>query len=314
MRSRVALIPAVLAIAVLAWSPKPARAADSDVAGEFGLFAGLSRADADLVGSGKTDTSPLFGLRWAVRLNRRWNWFADGDYMQHDTPLIDDSDIFEGRTGFEALFPVGGGNVNWFLAGALGATEVNYPQGLKDFSRPLLSLGIGLAHDGGGLRGEVRAEQLLGDNGVGGADITNFQVLVGYSFGLKRREEQGAARPLFRKGETKLTLEGVNFEFDSARLTHESYSKLDRVAASLRAHPKVRVEISGHTDEMGTPEYNMTLSRQRAEAVRDYLMSKGVSGSRLEAKGYGETEPLAPNTSEEGRSKNRRVELKRLED
>lgn len=313
MRFRAVLLLTVLTTFGLASAPAPLRAADSDVVGEFGLFTGMSRADQDLVGPNQTpDTSPLFGLRWAVRLNPHWNWFADADYMQHDTPLLDDSNIWEARTGVEALFPMRGGNVNWFLSGAFGGTDVGYPQGMQDFSRPLLSFGIGLARDGGGLRGEVRAEQLLGDNGAGGADITNVQLLVGYTFGLKKQEAQGAQKPLFTKERKKLTLEGVNFEFDSAHLTHDSYSTLDRVAASLRAYPKVRVEIAGHTDEMGTPEYNMELSRHRAEAVRDYLISKGISGSRLEAKGYGETEPVAPNQSEEGRAKNRRVELKEL--
>jgi OOP family OmpA-OmpF porin len=107
-------------------------------------------------------------------------------------------------------------------------------------------------------------------------------------------------------------LQGVNFELDSARLTQDSYETLDHVARSLKEWPEVRVEIGGHTDDTGTDEYNMELSQRRAEAVRDYLMSKGTSGSRLEAKGYGKTQPLNTNNTDEGRAQNRRVELKRL--
>ena len=107
-------------------------------------------------------------------------------------------------------------------------------------------------------------------------------------------------------------LSGVNFEFDSARLTGESYESLDRVARSLKEWPEVRVEIGGHTDDTGTDEYNMELSQRRADAVRDYLMSKGINGSRLVAKGYGKTDPINRSGTEEGRAQNRRVELKRL--
>lgn len=308
---------ALFAALTLAVTGCPAIAAEEDTRrqiGEFGIFAGMSIADEDLVGNGEgSDTSPLIGLRWAARLSPEWNWFVDGDYMRHESAFSDDSKIFEGRTGFERLFPFGNRGVNWFLAGSVGAADVNYPSPGDDFSRPFLSLGVGLAKDRGGIRAEARVEQLLGNEGIGGADITNFQLLVGYSFGLFERPEQNVNRkPIFEEGRPTLVLEGVNFEFDSARLTRESYEVLDRVARSLREWPEVRVEIGGHTDDQGTPEYNMDLSQRRTESVRDYLMSKGVGGSRLEARGYGESQPVTSNDTEEGRARNRRVELKRL--
>ena len=73
------------------------------------------------------------------------------------------------------------------------------------------------------------------------------------------------------------------------------------------------MEIGGHTDSTGEDAYNMGLSQRRAESVRSYLVSKGVKASRLEAKGYGETKPVASNDTNEGRAKNRRVELKKLD-
>lgn len=317
MRTRRWLMVALFAALTLALTGCPAIAADEDTrdqVGEFGIFVGLSIADEDLVGNGDgSDTSPLVGLRWAARISPRWNWFADGLYTRHETAFSDDSKIFEGRTGFERLFPLGDGGVNWFLAGSVGAADVNYPTGGNDFTRPLLSLGIGVAKDRGGIHAQLRAEQLLGNEGIGGADVTNLQLLVGWSFGLFERPEQSVTRkPIFEEGRPTLTLEGVNFEFDSARLTADSHEVLNRVARSLREWPEVRVEIAGHTDDKGTYEYNMELSQRRAESVRDYLMSRGVGGSRLVARGYGKTRPVNTTDTEEARAQNRRVELNRL--
>ncbi|HET7498182.1 MAG TPA: OmpA family protein, partial [Candidatus Eisenbacteria bacterium] len=108
-------------------------------------------------------------------------------------------------------------------------------------------------------------------------------------------------------------LEGVNFITDSAELTPESKATLDRTAASLARWPEVRVEVGGHTDSMADDAYNMQLSQRRAETVRAYLIRAGISARRLEAKGYGETRPIAPNDTEAGRAKNRRVELTRID-
>jgi len=285
---------------------------DRKFVGEFGPLIGVHWSDEALVGNGKgPDSSPLFGLRWATRLSPRWNWFADGEYTEPASTVDENTKMFEGRTGFERLFPFRSGKANWFISGAFGGADVNLPDAdtRDDFGRPLLSLGLGLAKDRGGLRGEVRAEQFLGDSGRHGADVTNVQLVVGWMFPFFAQPEKPA---LFEKGQETLVLEGVHFEFNSANLTQESYSILDHVAAQLRDNPKVRVEIQGHTDEVGTPEYNQDLSQRRAESVRDYLASKGVKEDRLVPKGYGATRPVATNDTDEGRAKNRRVELKKL--
>ncbi len=104
-----------------------------------------------------------------------------------------------------------------------------------------------------------------------------------------------------------ITLEGVNFAFNKADLTDESRPVLDAVADGLKKHPRVKVEIQGHTDSVGKPAYNLKLSQRRAESVRAYLVSDGVSTDQLEAKGYGLTQPVADNKTDEGRAKNRRV-------
>lgn len=107
----------------------------------------------------------------------------------------------------------------------------------------------------------------------------------------------------------KLVLEGVNFDFDKATLRHDEISDLEKNVEALKEWGDVDVEVAGHTDSKGSDKYNQKLSRQRADAVRNFLISKGVSADRLTAKGYGESQPVADNTTEEGRFKNRRVEL-----
>ncbi|HTY93744.1 MAG TPA: OmpA family protein [Steroidobacteraceae bacterium] len=104
-----------------------------------------------------------------------------------------------------------------------------------------------------------------------------------------------------------LTLEGVNFATDKADLTDASRPILDGVAAGLKKHPRVKVEIQGHTDSQGKPAYNIRLSQRRAEAVLNYLVMDGVAADQVVAKGYGQTQPVASNATAEGRAKNRRV-------
>jgi OOP family OmpA-OmpF porin len=107
----------------------------------------------------------------------------------------------------------------------------------------------------------------------------------------------------------KLVLEGVNFDNNNATLTPESFATLDQAAATLKEWGDVRVEVAGHSDSVGKDSYNLALSQRRAESVRQYLIKKGVPADRLLARGYGETRPVADNATEEGRLKNRRVEL-----
>jgi len=89
----------------------------------------------------------------------------------------------------------------------------------------------------------------------------------------------------------------------------DGYPILDEAVKGLKVWGDVNVEVAGHTDSVGTDEHNMDLSQRRAEAVRAYLIGKGISAERLVAKGYGESQPVADNDTEAGRFKNRRVEL-----
>lgn len=102
----------------------------------------------------------------------------------------------------------------------------------------------------------------------------------------------------------------VHFPTNSAAILADSFRILDEVASTLLVHPEIRsVEVQGHTDDVGGAEYNLDLSQRRANAVRLYLIAKGIAPARLVAKGYGLTVPIAENTSEKGRAKNRRVQF-----
>lgn len=107
----------------------------------------------------------------------------------------------------------------------------------------------------------------------------------------------------------RLVLDDVNFDFDKASLRPEAYPKLDEAAESLKAWGDGKVEVAGHTDSIGSEAYNMDLSLRRAESVKNYMVSKGIPADRMVVKGYGESQPVADNATDEGRFQNRRVEL-----
>jgi outer membrane protein OmpA-like peptidoglycan-associated protein len=104
------------------------------------------------------------------------------------------------------------------------------------------------------------------------------------------------------------------FDFDSSTIKPEAYPLLDEVAVIMENNPEMKGEIRGHTDSMGPAEYNQQLSEKRAGAIDKYLENKGIDSSRWIIRGYGESQPLASNETEEGRRENRRVELVRIQD
>ncbi|MEW6678906.1 MAG: OmpA family protein [Pseudomonadota bacterium] len=110
-----------------------------------------------------------------------------------------------------------------------------------------------------------------------------------------------------------IALDGVNFDNDLSNLRSDAVAVLEGVVATLKANPDVKVEIGGHTDSRNSDWYNLGLGDRRAKAVMHYLTSHGIDASRLTAKSYGESAPVADNDTEEGRMQNRRVELKILE-
>ncbi len=111
------------------------------------------------------------------------------------------------------------------------------------------------------------------------------------------------------KQDIKLLATQIYFETNSSTLKSESYPALDKLAGYLKLFPKTVVDVSGHTDNTGNADYNMELSKKRADAVKAYLVSKGIAESRINSQGYGQTAPIDTNDTEEGKAKNRRVEI-----
>jgi OOP family OmpA-OmpF porin len=120
------------------------------------------------------------------------------------------------------------------------------------------------------------------------------------------------APPIKLPSKGSVTLTGVTFAFDSANLTESSRPVLDGVAAGLKQHPLIKVEVQGYTDSTGSVAYNMRLSRRRAQAVRQDLLGEGIDPSQLTARGYGPRDPVASNRTADGRARNRRVVLEVL--
>ncbi|MBL0104030.1 MAG: OmpA family protein [Bacteroidetes bacterium] len=112
-----------------------------------------------------------------------------------------------------------------------------------------------------------------------------------------------------KAGQT-IVLNNIFYETDKFDLKPESKIELDRLVSFLNNNPKVHFEISGHTDNVGGKEYNKTLSEKRAKTVYDYLVTAGIPATRMSSKGFGDTVPVAENTSDAGRAKNRRTEFK----
>ena len=108
-----------------------------------------------------------------------------------------------------------------------------------------------------------------------------------------------------------LTVYGINFDFDQATLRPDSMPVLEQVRALFANDPGYAAEIGGHTDNQGARDYNMKLSAKRADAVKAWLAGRGIAAGRITTAGYGDTRPLVPNTTDENKARNRRVELRR---
>lgn len=128
----------------------------------------------------------------------------------------------------------------------------------------------------------------------------------------RKKKVEADLQPL--KKASKIQLNNIFFEFNSAELNEQSYKELNRVADLLKANPHIKMEVSAHTDDVGSEQYNLELSDKRARSVVEYLQKKGITQDKIISKGYGESMPaFLPENTEENRAKNRRVELKVVE-
>ncbi|HLP15010.1 MAG TPA: OmpA family protein [Bacteroidota bacterium] len=111
---------------------------------------------------------------------------------------------------------------------------------------------------------------------------------------------------------TAIVLDGIVFNSGKAAITPESEAIIEKAYNTLQGNPEIEVEIRGYTDNVGKPASNLKLSASRAKAVRDYLIKKGIDAKRIASKGYGQEDPVAPNTTAEGKQRNRRIEFFRV--
>ena len=142
----------------------------------------------------------------------------------------------------------------------------------------------------------------------------NPYLSVGYTFGGKKDDSSARRKPTrilrnYVTMEEDFSLKGVQFEFDSDKLTDEAQDILKEVVEAMQKSPKVKLDIQGHTDNVGTDKYNDDLSLRRAESVKNFLASNGIDEARLTTQGFGSSQPIATNDTEEGRAENRRIEF-----
>jgi outer membrane protein OmpA-like peptidoglycan-associated protein len=149
---------------------------------------------------------------------------------------------------------------------------------------------------------------------LGFKDSTSYNVL---DIPALKKENQFYKNPftvnIQFEAPASFVLDNCTFESGTATLKEEAYIVLDELVAYLKRKDDEKIEIGGHTDNVGKAEANMILSTNRANTVREYLLAKGIAPNRVSARGYGMTVPIAENDSDEGRQANRRTEVKILE-
>lgn len=186
--------------------------------------------------------------------------------------------------------------------------------GEKKVSRTVLGTGAGIL--AGGLLGDLiggGTGRIIGA-GIGGV----AGGVIGYKMDqqIKELKEQTAGSGVdvteADNGQSILVNlpEGVTFDVGSYALKPQFRETLDKIAASMVQYPDSLIDVYGHTDSTGSDAFNQTLSENRAQTVANYLVMRGVSESRIRSRGYGETMPVADNSTPEGRAQNRRVEIK----
>jgi len=180
---------------------------------------------------------------------------------------------------------VAGGILGAAAAGVAGGVVTNNEHDASDLER------------GGAIAGGI----------VGGATLG---ALLGHLICDPVKEYEVAQAPPPPAPDTNLaTLRGPNFEFNRAEINPSGEVILEEAVRVMQQHQQIQVNCDGYTDSIGSDSYNLGLSERRAESVRDFLVSRGIDGSRIYTRGFGESNPIASNDTEDGRAQNRRVEI-----
>jgi outer membrane protein OmpA-like peptidoglycan-associated protein len=156
-----------------------------------------------------------------------------------------------------------------------------------------------------------RTEKILGA-GIGAVAGAGIGAYMDAQERKLREQTAGTGVDVIRDGDNLLLRmpSGITFAYDKADVQPQFQPTLNEVASVLAQYPKTYIDVLGHTDSDGSDAYNQTLSERRAQAVATYLIGRGVQSARIATRGYGETQPIASNATEEGKAANRRVEIK----
>ncbi|OGP67307.1 MAG: hypothetical protein A2W27_07365 [Deltaproteobacteria bacterium RBG_16_44_11] len=203
-----------------------------------------------------------------------------------------------------------------FIAVGIGGQSIDYRGGSGEPDRTRLApdYGVGVKYfltDAIALRGDVRHVLAIG------SIYNDLEATVGLAFYFGGKKEAPAPAPpvaAVPELEKKMMDEGrarlnVEFDFDKSDIRPQYHDEIKQVADFMVKYPNTKIAIEGHTDSIGTDEYNQKLSQRRVDSVKDYIIDKfGIDGKRLRSEGFGETRPIADNKTAEGRQRNRRVE------
>ena len=191
---------------------------------------------------------------------------------------VTDPNTGERKVSRTAIGGVGGAGLGYLLGGLVGGKTTR-----------IVGAGIGAAAGGYvGYRMDEQIKELEETTAGTGVDVTQTP------------EGDGIL----------VNLPDVTFAVDSTTISPSMRETLDGVAASMVKYPNSLIDVMGHTDSTGSEQYNLDLSKRRADSVANFLVSRGVSRARIETIGYGEAYPIADNSTEEGRAQNRRVEIR----
>lgn len=204
------------------------------------------------------------------------------------------------------------------MSGAIvttAACTTNPETGQREISRT--AVGAVLGGLGGYVLGDVvggrgdRTERIIGA-GIGAVAGGAIGAYMDRQEAELRRQTAGTGVDVIRQGDELLLRmpAGITFDFNSYAVKPQFQATLNEVAQTLQAYPSTIIDVLGHTDSVGTDEYNQRLSEQRAQSVASYLVSRGVQQERIATRGYGESMPIADNATDAGRAANRRVEIK----
>jgi len=288
-------------------------------------------------GNQDLDNAPVIGIRGGYDFTDRWG--VEGTINWIPTKYNYESSMFiPARPGYWVTFPdsahtnvfnyrieavynfMPSSQLVPFIAAGIGGQTIDYRGGVdkKDKTRFAADYGVGLKYfltETLAIRADVRHVLAIG------SIYNDLEATIGmaFYFGGKKEAPAPPPPPPVAAAEKKILEEGritlnIEFDFDKAQVRPQHRDEIKDVADFMIKYPSARFSIEGHTCSMGTAEYNQRLSQRRADSVKKYMIDNfNIEANRLESIGYGESRPIADNSTEAGRERNRRVEAVRIE-